>query len=240
MGRKLKPLYEKENLEFKDRNASLNKEIEKLKRELEEKEKKIKEKTDDLEKQKKDYTDLEGENKKLKDNVREFEEENKKFEYDLESKIAMLKEQLERKKAAVSGNFVEISIDGIEDFYTDEIKDYILSVLKKEEKQLPEECERKKHILKIIIEKNKISKGLEQLEDDIKKSAAKEKPCEALKSVFTKHVGIEPDSSKKNHYKITIRNSGRNFVEIVSLTPSDYKNNKNNVQDLMKKILLRV
>jgi chromosome segregation ATPase len=224
--------FEKENKEIRVRIAELNEKVEKLKCELEEKNKTFEDKTGELEKQKKDYADLKEENKKFKEKIRE-----------LESKNDGLEKQLKQKKTVVSGNFVEISIDGIEELYPDETKDYILSVLKKEEKQnLPKESkeyERTKHILDIIIEKNNISDGLEQLKYKIKQSEKEKDYLQSLKSVFTKHVGIEIDNSKRGHNKITINNSGRDFVLTVSSTPSDEKGNKNNVQDLMKKILLR-
>lgn len=138
-------------------------------------------------------------------------------------------------KIANSGfsHVLNINIGAEDDFYSEEIKDILLSVLEKALSEI-EPQSRRHDIVTNILRSNKHlgirEKKIEQLKQ-VLKSSSKMTP-RVLQEL--KGIGFEISEDGK-HYKLTYFGDARYTITLAK-TPSDYRSGQNNISTIMKKV----
>ena len=120
-----------------------------------------------------------------------------------------------------------------EDFFTDEIKDVVLSALTEALTNAPTPS-RYRDILSDIIEENNYSRILENRKTELKNALKSYQRMTSTIKQKLSELGIEIISEDGKHYKLGYYNDSR-YIETLSKTPSNDRGIKNTISQIINK-----
>lgn len=179
-----------------------------------------KEETDELlESFSSDFDALTEENSRLRDNIS-----------DLESELAFYKNTFNNKTVSARGF---LSRGSEKEFFTDEKKEFILSVLSDSLASIKDNT-RKKHIVQDIIQQNNSEDILSKKREEVKRLLTDYSGLTGRLKQDLKQLGFSITEDGK-HYKLTYFNDKRYIIHMAK-TPSDGRAGKNIVSDINNKV----
>lgn len=179
-----------------------------------------KEETDELlESFSSDFDALTEENSRLRDNIS-----------DLENELAFYKDAFNKKTVNDSGF---LSNGSEKEFFQDEKKELILSVLSDSLASIKEDT-RRKHIVQDIIQQNTIKDVLGKKREEVKRLLTDYSGINGKLRQELQQLGFTITEDGK-HYKLTYFNDKRYIIHMAK-TPSDGRAGKNNVSNINNKV----
>ena len=179
-----------------------------------------KEETDELlESFSSDFDALTEENSRLRDNIS-----------DLENELAFYKDAFNKKTVNDSGF---LSNGSEKEFFQDEKKELILSVLSDSLASIKEDT-RRKHIVQDIIQQNTIKDVLGKKREEVKRLLTDYSGLNGKLKQELQQLGFAITEDGK-HYKLTYFNDKRYIIHMAK-TPSDGRAGKNNVSNINNKV----
>ena len=166
-----------------------------------------------------DFDDLTEENSRLRDSIS-----------DLENELAFYKDAFNNKTVNDSGF---LSSGSEKEFFPDEKKEFILSVLSDSLANIQDDT-RKKHIVQDIIQQNNIEDILSKKREEVKRLLTDYRGLTGKLKQDLKQLGFSISDEGK-HYKLTYFDDNR-YTITMAKTPSDGRAGKNNVSEINKKV----
>lgn len=166
-----------------------------------------------------DFDDLTEENSRLRDSIS-----------DLENELAFYKDAFNNKTVNDS-DF--LSSGSEKEFFPDEKKEFILSVLSDSLANIQDDT-RKKHIVQDIIQQNNSEDILSKKREEVKRLLTDYRGLTGKLKQDLKQLGFSISDEGK-HYKLTYFDDNR-YTITMAKTPSDGRAGKNNVSEINKKV----
>lgn len=166
-----------------------------------------------------DFDDLTEENSRLRDSIS-----------DLENELAFYKDAFNNK---VVNDSDFLSSGSEKEFFPDEKKEFILSVLSDSLANIQDDT-RKKHIVQDIIQQNNSEDILSKKREEVKRLLTDYRGLTGKLKQDLKQLGFYISDEGK-HYKLTYFDDNR-YTITMAKTPSDGRAGKNNVSEINKKV----
>lgn len=147
----------------------------------------------------------------------------------MQGKIDYLNDQVERLSQSKTG--VVIEVPKVNEFYEDEQRDLIISILMEAKRSYCTEDTRADELLDGILEKNELTGEGKKLFDRLKTILFRNKNITDSDISDLEALGFEVTRRSNNHYKLTFRKNSKYSFTLAS-TGSDVRGMKNSYSDI--------